>query len=77
VNIHDRPDTDVLQHLDQTTEYIRNVLSESPDNKVLVRRISVNLQLITLNYHRCIVFKALVAVQPSSAPISSPRRTAK
>jgi len=36
VDIHDHSDADVLQHLDRTTEYIKNVLSESPDNKVLV-----------------------------------------
>ena len=76
VNIADRPDANVLQHLDETTEYIRQVLSESPENKVLVGRMPQS-RTSSLNNPRCIVFKELVAVPQLSARISSPRRAVR
>ncbi|EEB89908.1 hypothetical protein MPER_11947 [Moniliophthora perniciosa FA553] len=36
VRIADRSDVDILVHLEQTTEFIRKAIEESPDNNVLV-----------------------------------------
>jgi atypical dual specificity phosphatase len=36
VSIADRSDVNVLVHLEKTTEFIKQALSESPENKVLV-----------------------------------------
>uniref|UniRef100_A0A0W0FXK6 Uncharacterized protein n=1 Tax=Moniliophthora roreri TaxID=221103 RepID=A0A0W0FXK6_MONRR len=37
VRIADRSDVDILVHLEQTTEFIRKAIEESPNNNVLVR----------------------------------------
>jgi|ERR1700722_16717257 len=44
LDIADRPNEDLLKHLEETTEFIRRALSESPENKVLVYRSTNTLR---------------------------------
>lgn len=68
IPIQDKGDADILQHLDGTTEFIREALSENPNNKVLVgSSFAFSVWFMGEHLVRSTAFRALAEVQLLSA----------